>query len=175
MVEITVSNADELLTALSGATGGETILLEFLLSSDGFGNYAGWYLDDVVVQITPGTAPLITTQPLASLSIIPGNGAGLSVAATGDPEPIYQWHEGTSGDTSNPIPGANSNSFVSPALFSSTHYWVRVTDADGFVDSDTATVTVEGELPGAHTVPLTRVYPSAGGGSSPSLGALLPV
>lgn len=83
--------------------------------------------------------PSIVSQP-ASVAISGGT-ATLTVAASGS-SPTFQWYQGISGVTTNPISGATSASFTTPALDSSATYWVRVTNADGHVDSQTATVSI---------------------------------
>src|SRR5207247_10049552 len=92
-----------------------------------------------VISATP--FPAITTQP-QSQTIFSGQTANLSVVATGV-SLTYQWYVGTSGTTTNPIGGAITSSFTTPALTSTTSYWVRVTDGGGNpVDSNTAAITV---------------------------------
>ncbi len=86
-------------------------------------------------------APSITTQP-ASQSIATGTQAFLSVAVEGYPAPTFQWYAGLTGDAANPFPGATLSSFTTPALLVNTDFWVRVTNTEGFVDSNTATITV---------------------------------
>jgi hypothetical protein len=83
----------------------------------------------------------IITQP-ASLTINPGQTATLAVVATGTPLPVFQWFQGVSPDTSNPIAGATASSYTTAALSSSTSYWVQVSNVVGTVNSNTATVTV---------------------------------
>ena len=85
--------------------------------------------------------PSITTQP-ASQTIASGSTAMLTVTATGTEPFTYQWYQGTSGDTTTPV-GTNSVSFTTPALTSTTSYWVKVSNAanPAGVNSDTATVT----------------------------------
>ena len=86
--------------------------------------------------------PTIDTQP-ASTSIAEGATASLSVAATASAGSLsYQWYQGASGDTSNPV-GTDSASFTSPALAETTGYWVRVTDDNAATDSETAVVLVQ--------------------------------
>jgi YD repeat-containing protein len=81
----------------------------------------------------------ITQQP-AGASIAPGESATLQVGAAGDLL-AYQWYRGASGDTSNPVSFATSNSYVAqPAV--TTSYWVRVTGSCGSASSSAATVTV---------------------------------
>jgi len=86
------------------------------------------------------TLPSITTQP-SNQTITSGQTATLSVAATGG-SLSYQWYRGNSGDTSNPIQGATSNAFTTPALMATTSYWVRVQNSTGNTDSTVAIVTV---------------------------------
>jgi|GEM_PF-833207 len=72
----------------------------------------------------------------------------LSVEATG-PNLRYQWYEGESGDTRNPISGANTATYTSPLLSNDSNYWVRVTTSSGgillsagdFKDSITAVLS----------------------------------
>jgi len=94
------------------------------------------------VNVTVEAAPAITTQP-QDTTIFSGQTATLSVVASGS-SLSYQWYQGLSGDTSNPISGANSDTFTTPALMADTSYWVQVSNPVGNVDSDTATVTIEG-------------------------------
>ncbi len=85
--------------------------------------------------------PGIATQPADAL-ISSGQTATLAVAAVGPGPLSYQWYRGASGDTSIPLTGANSSTFTTPALTSTTAYWARVSNAHGSVDSRGATVTV---------------------------------
>jgi hypothetical protein len=82
--------------------------------------------------------PFITAQP-TSRTINPGQSTTLTVTANNAVS--YQWYVGTSPSTASPIAGATSSSLtVAPAA--TTSYWVRVINACGFVNSNTATVTV---------------------------------
>jgi hypothetical protein len=104
------------------------------------------------VTVTTGpTAPTIATQP-QSQTIGSGQTATLSVTATGTATLSYQWFAGTSPNTTNPVAGATASSFTTPALTSTTSYWVRVTNAIGSVDSTTATITVTATPPPTITV-----------------------
>ena len=99
--------------------------------------------DDVIV-------PAITLQP-GGTTIATGGATTLTVAASGFPAPTFQWYIGESGDTSNPVSGATSATFVTPVLNATTKFWVRATNAGSSVDSNTVTVTV---VPNALTVDL---------------------
>jgi hypothetical protein len=90
--------------------------------------------------VTVGTPPLITSNP-ASITINSGGTTTLAVAASGT-SPTYQWYLGSSGNTNNPISGANSSTYKTPTLTSSKSYWVRASNSVGSDDSTTATVTV---------------------------------
>lgn len=88
-----------------------------------------------------GCSPAFTTQP-AGVTITDGTTATLSATAMGQEPMAYQWYEGAAGDTSSPVAGANSNSFTTPPLSQTTSFWLRVSNACGSADSETATVTV---------------------------------
>ena len=89
----------------------------------------------------PLAAPTITVQPTPSQSVAYNATATLTVAATGNPTPTFQWYQGISGDTSTPV-GTASSSFTTPALTTNTSYWVRASNSQGSADSDTAAITV---------------------------------
>lgn len=91
-------------------------------------------------NVTIATPLSISAQPV-SPTITSGGTASLTFIATGT-SPAYQWYQGNAGDVSNPVSGATSFSFTTPALTATTSYWARATNAAGSVDSNTATVTV---------------------------------
>ncbi|MEO8392024.1 MAG: choice-of-anchor Q domain-containing protein, partial [Chloroflexota bacterium] len=111
------------------------------------------------------TAPHITMQP-QNQTIVSGNTASLSVAATGQ-SLTYQWYQGTAPDTGTPISGATAASFVTPVLTSTTSFWVRVTNPAGNADSNSATVTVQPATQLAFLQQPTKVY--QGTSISPSI------
>ena len=84
--------------------------------------------------------PSISSQP-ASTTIQAGQSTTLAVTATGTAPLSYQWYQGSSGVTSNPV-GTNSSNYTTPALTQSRSYWVRVTNEAGSADSNTATISV---------------------------------
>jgi hypothetical protein len=90
----------------------------------------------------PSVPPSITLHP-ASQTVGTGQSVSLSVGAVGSAPLSFQWFVGASPSTSNPIPGATSSAFTTPALSTTTQYWVRVTNAFGTADSNTATITVD--------------------------------
>ena len=90
--------------------------------------------------LTVGAAPSITTSP-GNRTINAGQTAILTVTATGTAPLTYQWYQGLTGDTSTPV-GIGNASFTTPPLSATTNYWVRVSNALGHADSQTATITV---------------------------------
>ena len=98
----------------------------------------------------PATAPSLTSQP-AHQTITTGQQATLNVEADGTAPMTFTWYAGQSGSTSSPV-GGNSKTFTTPALQSTTSYWVRVSNAAGSVNSGTATITVNAAPP-AGTAP----------------------
>jgi hypothetical protein len=88
----------------------------------------------------PCVRPAITTQP-SSQTVVSGQFATLTVSASGTSPLTYQWYQGNSGDTSNPISGATSAGYTTGALTTTT-YWVRVGNSCGSTDSSTATVSI---------------------------------
>ncbi len=118
--------------------------------NDSTGSGAAW------VFVAPDCAPpSITGQP-QSQDFQNGQSGTLSVTATGGTPLCYDWYEGSSGDTSNPV-GTGASSFTTPLLTITTSYWVRVRNACGSVDSATATITVGGGC----TTPVIAAQPQS--------------
>jgi hypothetical protein len=85
--------------------------------------------------------PSISGQPASQL-VATGLTATLSLTAGGSAPFSYQWYRGTSGNTAEPVAGAVSASYVTPAITAAARYWVRVSTAYGAtMDSDTANLT----------------------------------
>jgi hypothetical protein len=82
----------------------------------------------------PGNNPANTTVPI-------GGRATLRVIPAGNGPFHYQWYQGHSGSTWNPVAGATSSTFLAPVVTAPTEFWVRVTNACGATDSFTATVS----------------------------------
>ena len=83
----------------------------------------------------------MTAQPL-SQTISSGQSGTVAVGASGTAPLSYQWYIGASGATAVPVTGATAASYTTPALTTTTPYWVRVSNAAGTADSATATITV---------------------------------
>ncbi|MCM2258799.1 MAG: hypothetical protein NDJ94_24455, partial [Vicinamibacteria bacterium] len=99
--------------------------------------------------------PEITSHP-ASTTITAGNTAQLTVTATGSGL-AYQWYQGTSPSTATPISGATGSTYTTPALTTTTSYWVRVSNGYGAANSNTATVTVTGGVPTLTSQPASQI------------------
>ena len=95
---------------------------------------------DIGAYETVPDLPIIIGQP-ASQTIQSGETAALSVLATGLPPLSYQWYQGDVLDSSTPV-GTNSPSFTTPPLTEDTRYWVRVSNANGSIDSDVALIAI---------------------------------
>lgn len=105
------------------------------------GTVNGITVDDItLLNSTPPSAPSIVTQP--SPTTIPGNtSTTLSVTAGGTAPLSYQWYQGAAGIVTTPV-GADSATFTTPVLTTTTTYWVRVTNTLGSADSSAATIIV---------------------------------
>jgi uncharacterized delta-60 repeat protein len=106
---------------------------------------SGSIVEAIQYLYVSASAPTITTQPQSQV-VSTGQAATLSVVATGSGV-TYQWYVGTSGTTTSPISGAAASSYTTPALTSTTSYWVRVSNTVGAADSHTATITITVKLP----------------------------
>lgn len=96
----------------------------------------------VVIDCTPPMILGVPGNQPASASIKSGSTAKLTVKPNGIGGFRYQWYMGHAPSTTFPIAGATSASYTTPALTSSTEYWVRVTNPCGSTDSNSAMVTV---------------------------------
>ena len=110
-----------------------------------------------VTIVKAGTAPRGSATQPQSQTIASGQTATMSVVATGTQPLTYQWYVGASGNTASPIGGATSSSYTTPALTTATSYWVRVSNAGGQANSNTATISIGvGPSVTAHPSSLTR-------------------
>jgi hypothetical protein len=130
------------------------------ISGDGTAAIVGGFDDNYITGAAwvfvayPYPAPSVTGQP-QSQTVQSGQSATLSVTATGMTPLYYQWYQGSSGDTSQPV-GTNASSFTTPALTATTSYWVRVSNAGGHADSATAIVLISSSTPSITTQPQSQ-------------------
>jgi uncharacterized protein YkwD len=117
--------------------------------------------------VDPDSAPSITTQP-EDRSVAPGESATLSVVASGTSPLTYQWFIGSSGTLDSPINGATSDAYTTPALSSTSTFWVRASNSAGAGNSRTVVITVEA-APGPTPPPTPP--PSPPSGSAPAITA----
>jgi hypothetical protein len=92
-------------------------------------------------SLVQDAAPSVTTQP-SSQSVVVGQTATFSVAATGTTPLSYQWQKGTAA-----ITGATSASYTTPATISADNgaqFQVVVSNSVGSATSNAATLTVSG-------------------------------
>jgi hypothetical protein len=82
---------------------------------------------NVIVTTTPACTPPSITSISGDSTVSSNQTATLEVAAAGDPTLHYQWFQGPSGTTGIPV-GTDSPTFLTPALFTDTEYWVRVSN-----------------------------------------------
>lgn len=99
----------------------------------------------VLLDCTPPTI-LGIHQP-QSLTADDGDSITLETTPSGSGPFLYQWYRGERGMTSNPVLSANESKLIIAAR-ESTRYWVRVSNACGNFDSNTAAVKITGALAG---------------------------
>jgi hypothetical protein len=95
--------------------------------SDDFtvGYALAWYTSSG--QNVPSTATVTST----ATTVAAGGNATLTATPPGGGTYTYQWYQGASGDTANPISGATGATYKTPALTVATSYWVLVTASNG--------------------------------------------
>ncbi|PYQ48877.1 MAG: hypothetical protein DMF59_14810, partial [Acidobacteria bacterium] len=121
--------------------------------------------DAVVVTVQPCNAPAIVIQPVGG-EVMSGSNTVLFVGDTGTKPESYQWFEGATGDTSQPIMNATQASFTTPLLLSSTSYWARITNDCGTIDSASARLNVVNTCTPAVIIAQPKDQTIASGGSA---------
>lgn len=97
-------------------------------------------------NVDDDVAPTISDQP-DNATVTAGATASVTVAATGDPAPSIQWQRQAKGAGAFvDVPGATSATYVTPALTVADNNGDKlravVSNSDGTVTSDAATITV---------------------------------
>lgn len=96
------------------------------------------------VECTPPTVLGINQPQTVSKKV--GEQVHLAVTPNGSGPFVYQWYRGFRGMNRDPIQGAHFDKLDFTAT-QTGHYWVRVSNACGSVDSNTASVWANGEDP----------------------------
>jgi len=104
------------------------------------GDFLYRMLPSIRAQVSTCEAISIIEEPTSRIAP-EGSQVMLTVSATGAAPLTYQWYRGTSGDTSNPIPGANGFSLTITATASAV-YWARISNDCSSTDSPAATITL---------------------------------
>src|SRR5205085_2826210 len=86
----------------------------------------------ICLAITQQPATQTTVVGLPVTFHVTASGTGLS----------YQWYNGASGDTANPVGTGSSSLTMTPANSASFQFWVRVSNSCGSTDSSAAWMSV---------------------------------
>ena len=86
-------------------------------------------------------SPTISNPPPATTGIEEGESVTFTVDSQGEGL-TYQWYLGQSGDTSQAIQDATSQTYNTGAHTEDTSYWVKVTNVAGSINSETVAVTI---------------------------------
>ena len=97
--------------------------------------------NELVVVTPEQVMPIIRSFEADEVAVV-GSTASFSVSAAGRDPLSYQWYRGESGNVSQPIAGANQASFKSEPLSENSNFWVRISNLEGHVDSQTFSVRV---------------------------------
>lgn len=97
-------------------------------------------------------APTISTQPQDAIYELNATAAPLTVEASGNPAPTFQWYSKTENNiaTGTIISGATEANYIPATTTSGTiYYYCVVTNAKGSATSDVATITVKPSFTGS--------------------------
>lgn len=106
--------------------------------------FNGFYSDaSIPLEVTT----LEQIEPIIVDTVSPGSAlanttVNLGVTVIGRDPISYQWYAGESGDVSNPVSGEMSPTLVASVLLDDVSFWVRATNAEASVDSETFVVQV---------------------------------
>ena len=138
------SHLDHPPEARKSAAAARSLMMNILNNLGGFARWCVLACLSVVLAACGGggdtsTAPSITTQP-ASLTVVVGQPAVFTVAASGSPAPTFQWRK-----NGIDLPGATSASYSVAATAAGDNgalFSVVVSNSAGSVTSSAATLTV---------------------------------
>jgi hypothetical protein len=146
------------------------------------GAVLGPWDEEALTQVYgPGVpcSPVTNVNVTGGGTIASGQSATLSATASGDGPFTYQWYEGSTGVTTNPVAGATSSTYVTPPITSVRQYWVKVSNScPSSAASATVTLTPQScDAPVITTEPASQTVTTntsvtltaAGNGSTPIL------
>ena len=126
----------------------------------------GWFVSIIIKHCDDCTMPSISAHPSSATYTKGDSPTALSITATNTTS--YQWfsNEENANTGGNSISGATSASYTpSAAITGTTYYYCEATNACGTVASNTATITVNSDLPTPKAVWTgTTTSPNYGGG-----------
>ena len=79
------------------------------------------------------------------MDLFAGEFAKVFLSATGSRPRSYQWYRGSSGDTTDPVSGANGFFLVTEPLLEDSSFWVRVINGEGSADSEATEIRVRND------------------------------
>lgn len=96
----------------------------------------------LTIEFSVGSdVPVIASPPPTQL--IPSGGSATIGFSVAGPGPFtFQWYQGVSGDTANPVGDATASTFTTPALSETGDFWLRVSNAQGSANSGTVSLVV---------------------------------
>ncbi|MCQ2114270.1 MAG: Ig-like domain-containing protein [Bacteroidaceae bacterium] len=150
---VTVSNGNFTITNV--ATNARVIKYNKNSGQERFACYASgqeavqMYKKQSSTPVEP-VAPSITTQPKGASYEKDATATALTIAASGNPTPTYQWYSNTTESTSGAslISGATNASYTpSTATIGTKYYYCVATNTQGSATSDIVAVTITAALP----------------------------
>lgn len=97
------------------------------------------------------SGPRILSEP-PDVTVVEGSRAILSATINGVPPLDVQWFEGETGDEQVPVAGATDAGFQTDAIYTTSHYWVKVSNAEGETMSRAAKVRAAPKPAGPYAV-----------------------
>ncbi len=127
----------------AGSPSGSGIMNSSVPASMG-ANLGPWDQEALTAVYGPGTGctNVSAVNVTGGGNVTSGSTATLTATASGTTPFTYQWYEGASGVTTNPIGGATNSSYTTPPITTTKQYWVKVGNScPSFAASSTVTVT----------------------------------
>lgn len=97
---------------------------------------------------TPGVSGMAISQQPSDREVLPGGSVTLSVSVSGIGPFLYQWYQGSAGDTSHPVTDLTPRDwYTAHGVVTSSSYWVHIENPCGWIDSEAALITLSNECP----------------------------